>query len=410
MIKLNYLFLIITVFIIGSCGTIYVPQILPEARGVGKSIGQEDIQVKVIPLTLESLRSANTHPYIRRVIDASNLNEPAKLISVEDAIAQKLPPPVMKEPYRLGLGDELLINQAEIRTVNNFSDTGEEQKFTKNDITSRVLKIADDGFVSIVGIGRLQLEGLTQFEAEDLIYRALVQNEKNSDFELQISKFESKKVYLTGYFNEIQGYQSNEESVSRSEIIGGTNFIIVPFTNADLYLHQLIVFLQPKFSKGEDFLLILKRGNDSYRMSLNDVLSGQIKNIRILAEDRVFLEALPYRPETAILTGEVISERLISISAGQRQSLAEALFSQGGAIKVGESDTSQIFVIREMEKESVVAYHLDASDPARLIVAAKFELRPNDIVYVAPQFITNYNRALTKIFSAYAMTFDNNLL
>ena len=124
----------------------------------------------------------------------------------------------------------------------------------------------------------------------------------------------------------------------------------------------------------------------------------------------MFLEALPYRPETAILTGEVISERLISISAGQRQSLAEALFSQGGAIKVGDSDTSQIFVIREMEKESVVAYHLDASDPARLIVAAKFELRPNDIVYVAPQFITNYNRALTKIFSAYAMTFDNNLL
>ena len=92
------------------------------------------------------------------------------------------------------------------------------------------------------------------------------------------------------------------------------------------------------------------------------------------------------------------------ISAEQRQSLAEALYDQGGTIIVGQSDTSQLFVIRELIEKNIVAYHLDSSNPARLTLATRFELRPNDIIFVAPQFVTNYNRALMQIVSAYAVT------
>ena len=128
------------------------------------------------------------------------------------------------------------------------------------------------------------------------------------------------------------------------------------------------------------------------------------KDIKINANDKIFIERLPYRPETAILTGEVKTEKLILISAEQRQSLAEALYDKSGAFIIGQSDTSQLFVIREIPERNIVAYHLDASNPARLTLATKFELRPNDIIFVAPQFITNYNRALGQIYSALAMT------
>jgi polysaccharide export outer membrane protein len=102
--------------------------------------------------------------------------------------------------------------------------------------------------------------------------------------------------------------------------------------------------------------------------------------------------------------GEVKNEKLFSISADQRQSLAEALYADGGTIVLGNSDTSQIFVLRELQENTTVAYHLDTSNPARLTLATKFELRPNDIIYVAPQFVTNYNRALGQIYSALAMS------
>ena len=45
----------------------------------------------------------------------------------------------------------------------------------------------------------------------------------------------------------------------------------------------------------------------------------------------------------------------------------------------------------------MVAYHLDAQSPTRLIVADAMELRPNDILYVAEQPIISFNRALTTI-------------
>jgi polysaccharide export outer membrane protein len=393
--KNHFLLFIGIIFFFKGCGTIYIPQILPEARGVGQSVGQENISVEIIPLTNDSLISANQQPYIRRVIDGSNLNQPAQLVSATEAIAERLPNVVYVEPYRLGVGDEFLITQS--INVTQFSDNSSDNSSDSNDstkstITARNLRIADDGFLSILGVGRLPIEGLTQFEAEDLIYKALVSKQKNPEFELQISKFGSKKIYLSK-FNEV------------NTAVGiNSSFIVVPFTNTPIYLHQLIPALQPQTAKGQDSLIILKRDNEIYRMSLKAVLDGRVKDIRILAEDRIFVEPLPYRPEQAILTGEVIREKLIPISSNRRQTLAEALYGDGGTIVLGRSDTSQIFVIRELEKLDVVAYHLDSSNPARLTLATKFELRPSDIIYVAPQFVTNYNRALIQIFSALAIT------
>ena len=56
--------------------------------------------------------------------------------------------------------------------------------------------------------------------------------------------------------------------------------------------------------------------------------------------------------------------------------------------------------------KDLLAYHLDASNPSRLILANRLELRPGDIIFIAPQPITNYNRALMQIFGAYAMTIN----
>ena len=56
---------------------------------------------------------------------------------------------------------------------------------------------------------------------------------------------------------------------------------------------------------------------------------------------------------------------------------------------------SQVYLLRG--KDSIVAYHLDAQSPTRLIVAEAMELRPNDILYVAEQPIMSFNRTLATI-------------
>ena len=103
--------------------------------------------------------------------------------------------------------------------------------------------------------------------------------------------------------------------------------------------------------------------------------------------------------------GEVINPRLYNLSPSSRRTLSEALYSDQTFDPVS-SDTSQIYLLRPKGKNKVTAYHLDASNPTRLILANKLELRPGDLIYVAPQPVSNYNRAFLQIFGAYAMTID----
>ena len=68
-------------------------------------------------------------------------------------------------------------------TISQMINVKDETGFSKR-IAARQISIADDGFASIIGIGRIPLAGLTQFEAEDLLYERLVMEEINPEFEL----------------------------------------------------------------------------------------------------------------------------------------------------------------------------------------------------------------------------------
>jgi polysaccharide export outer membrane protein len=62
---------------------------------------------------------------------------------------------------------------------------------------------------------------------------------------------------------------------------------------------------------------------------------------------------------------------------------------------------SQIYVLRASadprEFGAVTAWHLDARNAANLAMMTRFELRPDDIVFVAQQPITKWNRALSQL-------------
>ena len=48
-------------------------------------------------------------------------------------------------------------------------------------------------------------------------------------------------------------------------------------------------------------------------------------------------------------------------------------------------------------KNPSVAYHLDTQNVSRILVAAKTELRPNDIIYVADRPIISFVRTLSEL-------------
>jgi polysaccharide export outer membrane protein len=55
----------------------------------------------------------------------------------------------------------------------------------------------------------------------------------------------------------------------------------------------------------------------------------------------------------------------------------------------------------------LTAFHLDAENAANLAVATQLEIRPNDVVFVAEQPITSWNRAFSQILPQLFLSFAN---
>ena len=83
-------------------------------------------------------------------------------------------------------------------------------------------------------------------------------------------------------------------------------------------------------------------------------------------------------------------------------SVADVLFHEdGGGINIQFGDFGEIYVLRAesdpQRNGGLTAFHLDAGNAVNLAVATRLEIRPNDVVFVAEQPITSWNRALSQI-------------
>ena len=75
--------------------------------------------------------------------------------------------------------------------------------------------------------------------------------------------------------------------------------------------------------------------------------------------------------------------------------------SPAAELSAPSAKRSEVYLLRG--DNPVVAYHLDAQSPTRLIVADAMELRPNDILYVAEQPIISFNRHLKRLFPRFLL-------
>ena len=72
-----------------------------------------------------------------------------------------------------------------------------------------------------------------------------------------------------------------------------------------------------------------------------------------------------------------------------------------GGIAKETGDASQVYVLRAAqdvrEFGAVTAWHLDVRNAAHLPLAARFELRPGDVVFVAENPVTRWGRTIDQI-------------
>ena len=192
-----------------SCGRAYFPIELKVKSRSERLEVQQQIDIELVPMTDQIIRKANKNKYKRRVVKAGNLDLAAQIIDADQALVENIPIENDPGPYVLGVGDQFLFS----RVVSTGDSSG------SSNFVARTVTVADDGFVSLLEIGRIRAAGLTQYELEDLIYTNLTKRGLQRGFELSLTEFRSKRILVTG------------EQINTKAI---------PYTNTPIFLQDIL--------------------------------------------------------------------------------------------------------------------------------------------------------------------------
>lgn len=360
---------IIIMVALSSCGRVYFPIELRTISRTDRSAKQENSEVKIIPMTTVSIKDSNSHPYKRRIIEAGDLSEPASLVSINDALIEKFPIKNDPGPYLLGIGDVL--------TVSEMSTNSSGSRY----ILSRDIVINEEGSINLIGLGRINARGLTLSQLEDYIFKKYLDSGRSIDLIVAIKSFNSKKIFIS---------------------VDGLPTKTIPYVANPMYLELVVANIGLKLMPGSDSKVIVLRDNSEFVFSARKLLQSVNARFRVFPEDKILLKPLNYRSETVLVVGETGAQRSIPINSFQRPTLSDTIFS-GPILNNLTSDFSQIYVLRK-KKSLFHAYHLDITNPTRVSLASKFEMRPDDIVFVATQPLSLYSRTLSQILGSTGLT------
>ncbi len=421
---------------LSACGAAYISPQVTEASG----------KVRIVPLTTETVLVANRDTRTPQNIPEAffqNAGSPSALRGAGAApppslseqqrptvLATRLPPAAALGPYRIGVGDVLLLaTRTSGGTVQELSGLLAAQNSRQG------YTVQDDGAIAVPDVGRIRLAGLTLEEAEAQLFQSLVENRIDPTFSLEIAEFNSKRVSIGG-------------------AVG--NPAIVPIALTPLYLDEAIALSGGIATPDVDFASIrIYRDGTLYQIPLVQYLSEpELQKTRLIAGDSVFVDTefelekarvffaeqitlAQFRQQSRVqalaeltaevdlrraalaetranfqsrialdavardyvyLTGEVAKPGRFPLPFGRQATLADALYADGG-FSTETGNPGQIYVLRSTVEDlgAVTAWHLDARSVSNLLVATRFNLLPNDIVFIAEQPVTRWNRVVQQL-------------
>jgi len=424
-----------------GCGVVYKSPTVSRAAGAG-------MDVRTIEVTPESLLMANRSPYSPRNLPrefstvASALEVPGlggRLPQAPQTPDQRpgtlnlrLPPDFAPSPYRIGVGDVVLL-----ATKENGTSVEQLSGLLAAQTKRQGYTVSDDGSISIPDIGQVEIAGQTLREAQDTIFKFLLNNQVDPAFSLEVTEFNSQRVTVGGAVRQAARVPITLVTLSLGDALTATGGVMVKdeeFASIRLYrdgtLYQIPYeeylarpdFRELRLKNGDavfvDTTYDIDRAFEFYRQEVDvirlqsqarqDVLGamGTEFELRrgVLDERRANFRARQEFGAEArdyvYLAGEVGKQARVPLPYEQRASLADVLYGEGG-FPTMTGNPSNIYVLRPSsdptEFGAVTAWHLNARNSVNLTLATRFEMRPNDILFVEEQPITKWNRAIQQV-------------
>ncbi|KMW59850.1 Polysaccharide export lipoprotein Wza [Candidatus Rhodobacter oscarellae] len=409
----------------------------------------ESTRVTVVEIIATSVAEANRSKYSPKTlpkafssvagggsfVGAGALPNPPYVPSEQrNTLAAELPPEVDATPYRIGVGDVVLLaTRGSATTVEQLSGLLAAQNSRQG------YTVRDDGAIAIPEIGPVSIAGMTLREAEDALFQVLIESQIDPSFSLEIAEFNSQRVTVGGAVSKPALVPIGLNAVTLGEALiaaGGLDVKDEEFASIRIYrdgsLYQIPVEnyltdsdLRNRVLVNGDAVFVdltydLDRALEFYKQQIDVIslrgtargtalsaLTAEIGIQRAALEERRrnFEARAKFDAEDrdyVYLAGEVEKQSRVALPYNRQATLADVLYGEGGFDNT-TGDPSEIYVLRVRqgsEAGTITAYHLNIENAAKIVFATQMQMRPNDIVFIEEQPITKWSRSLQQLFPA----------
>jgi polysaccharide export outer membrane protein len=235
-------------------------------------------------------------------------------------------------------------------------------------------QVGEDGYLYYPYVGMIKAAGMNIPALRDELTEKLSKYIANPQLDVRVVGYRSKRVYVVGEVEEPGVLPIND----------------VPLTIADAI--SLSGGLTPEAHKsgvnvsrdGKVYEIDLKALYDFADSSQNLTLRhGDIVNVLDRSQQKVFV------------MGEVRQPGAVEIVNGEL-SLSAAIGEVGG-VNQTTADSGNIYVIRGSDDEQPQIFHLDARYASGMILAERFEMQAQDVIFVDAAGISQWNRVITQL-------------
>lgn len=269
--------------------------------------------------------------------------------------------------YKVGSGDILQVTVWEHPELLNLGKEG---------LPAIGFLIDSQGFIFYPYVGRMQVAGKSVYSIRDQLSEALAKYIENPQLDVTVTRFASQKIYLTGEITRPLPIILQNQAVTLLDAINSAGGVT---SRADL-----------------DDIVVVRKGKRRH-IDLYALMHYGDMRQNILLTDGDQIHVASQKPQTAYVMGQVASPLTIAIRP-DGVTLAEAI-GQARGLNENSADASAVYVIRSSVKIGKVAkvHMLDLSNMAAMVLASKFELKAEDVIYIAKAPIVKWNQVLSII-------------
>ena len=235
-------------------------------------------------------------------------------------------------------------------------------------------QVGDDGYLFYPYVGLVKATGMNIAALRDVLTDKLSAYIQDPQLDVRVVGFRSQRVYVVGEVNEPGLLPLNDVPLTIADAISLSGGLTAEAFKSGVNISRDGVVHEIDLRALYDF------ADSSQNLMLKH---GDIVNVLDRSQQKVFV------------MGEVRLPRSVEIVNGEL-TLAGALGESGGVNQLS-ADSGAIYVVRGTNKDKPEIFHLDARYATGLLLAERFDLQAQDVVFVDAAGISQWNRVISQL-------------